>query len=133
MRARASGGKALLQLNWVMFAACFAWTSSVQGRTDWWLALNWGSWLADWSALARLEPLPAGSLWILWLLLGVLATLVRALKRERQPTPEAEPTAPAAEQETPARKQLHDNFEMLETHPELKEKILRLHQSLDQV
>ena len=61
----------LVLANWVCFIAVFIWTSTVQGRADWWLNLNWGTWLTDLQSTVYLREVAVGSVWIVWLLISV--------------------------------------------------------------
>jgi hypothetical protein len=115
----------LLLVNWLLFVAVSAWISKWQGNVLWWLQLNWSGWLSDLGNVAQLGALPGGSIWILWLMLSIALSGVFYLSR----TP-VEVVRPA---EPPAKKQLLPNGDLMETRPELKEKILRLHQSLDKI
>ena len=116
----------LIFINWVSFALCFAWTSRLQGSLLWWRDLNWSGWLADLAGIIELTPVPAGAIWIFWLVTGCLFSAI-CWNRKSEIT-EASPSNDAV-----AKRQLLGNAEMMETHPELKEKILRLHQSLDNI
>jgi hypothetical protein len=115
----------LLLLNWGLFLAVFAWISKSQGSALWWLRLNWSGWLSDMGAIAHLNALPGGSVWIAWLLLSVSLTAIHLLT-----TPRLEQPKPV---EPMAKRHLVPNGDMMESRPELKEKILRLHQSLDKI
>lgn len=125
--ARSRRASSLLALNWLLFGAVYVWISVAQGNLLWWLRLYWGSWLSEFSALASLGQIPAGSVWILWLALSLLLTVIYlpAPRTTEQPEPLA------AEPETPG--PLLPNAELMDSRPELKEKILRLHQSLDKI
>lgn len=116
----------LIFINWISFAICFAWTSSLQSSLLWWRDLNWSGWLADLAAIVQLASVPAGALWILWFVSGCFFS---AICWTRKPS--------IADTSTPndavVKRQLLSNAEMMESHPELKEKILRLHQSLDNI
>lgn len=115
----------LLLVNWLLFVAVSAWISKWQGNVLWWLQLNWSGWLSDLGNVAHLGALPGGSIWILWLMLSIALSGVFYLSR-----PPVEVVRPA---DPPAKKQLLPNGDLMETRPELKEKILRLHQSLDKI
>ena len=106
----------------------YVWISLSQGNLLWWLRLNWGGWLNDFSALSTLGTLPAGSFWILWLMSSLLLSATYLPKPSQRNAPVEE--APV---ESQARKQLIPNADLIESRPELKEKILRLHQSLDKI
>jgi hypothetical protein len=116
----------LLVINWALFAVCFTWTSKVQGSLLWWCSLNWSGWLADLGGLAQLTPVPAGTLWIGWLVLACLLTVTSWSRKLAV-------VAPQIANDPIANRQLLGNAEMMESHPELKEKLLRLHQSLDNI
>ena len=115
----------LLLLNWGLFFAVFAWISKSQGNALWWLRLNWSGWLSDLGSVATLGVLPGGSVWIVWLILSVSLTVIYLMMK--QPVAQPKPAEPIA------RKNLFANGDMMESRPELKEKILRLHQSLDKI
>lgn len=66
----------LVLANWLCFIAVFIWTSLVQGRADWWLNLNWTTWLTDLQSTVYLREVAVGSVWILWLLLSLLNSLI---------------------------------------------------------
>lgn len=115
-----------ISVNWVLFFACFAWTSILRGSLLWWRDLNWSGWLEDLAGLTQLTAVPAGTLWIVWLTLACFFTVI---SWSRKPGI----IVPQEANESIAKKQLFGNAEILETHPELKAKILRLHQSLENI
>jgi hypothetical protein len=115
-----------LGINWAGFAICIGWISKVQGNISWWRELNWQSWLNDLATVAQLGMVPAGSIPILWLLLSCVFTALWL------PTRSAKHVIPE-QVASPAKNRLTENAAMMETHPELKEKILRLHQSLENI
>ena len=116
----------LVLFNWAAFVLCFAWTSKLQGSLLWWRDLNWSSWVEDLSGVAQLTSVPAGTFWIIWLMSAIFFTVI---SWSRKPT-----TVAAQEANEPiGKRQLIGNAEMMETHPELKEKLLRLHQSLENI
>lgn len=116
----------LILFNWLAFVICFAWTSHLQGSLLWWRDLNWSSWIEDLGGVAQLTQVPAGTFWIVWLLSAIFFTVI---SWSRKPAV-ADPTEATA---SIAKRQLIGNAEMMETHPELKEKLLRLHQSLENI
>ena len=128
MQPRSRRASLLLSRNWLLFAGMYVWISFTQGNLLWWLRLNWSGWLNDFSALTTLGLLPAGSFWILWLMSSLLLTAVYLARGSQNETPAVE--APV---ESAARKQLLPNADLIESRPELKEKILRLHESLDKI
>lgn len=131
----------LLTLNWAAFIAMFAWTSSVQHNLSWWLQLDWGSSLTRFAAMTRLGLLPAGSVWILWLLLGATATVLVAwhaktlrkagtVLRNDTPLATAHNDHPLAEG---AQWHLATDDPVVAAHDGLGEKIERLQKSLDRI
>lgn len=115
----------LLLLNWGLFFAVSAWASKLQGNVLWWLQLNWSGWMSDLGSIAHLHALPGGSVWIVWLMLSVgLSAIYLFMKSPAEVVKTVEP---------PARKQLVANGELMESRPDLKEKIHRLHESLDKI
>lgn len=127
MRDSSRRSPILLALNWLLFFAVSLWISVVQGNLLWWLRLRWGSWLTELSALAQLSALPAGSIWILWLMVSLVLSAVYVLLpsgRTSQHDQENEMT-----QATP----IVPNADLIDARPELKEKLLRLHQSLERI
>ena len=128
MTQRSRRAAVLLALNWVLFAAVYVWISGAQGNLLWWLRLDWGSWLSDFSAMARLGTISSGSFWILWLMTSLLMSAAYLFKPSQRSAPVAEEAAASS-----ARKQLIPNAELIESRPDLKEKILRLHQSLEKI
>ncbi len=115
----------LLLVNWCLFFAVSAWISKSQGNILWWLKLNWSGWLTDLGSVAQLGALPGGSVWIVWLILSASLTVIYLLMKP--PVERVKPVEPIA------RKNLIANGDMMESRPELKEKILRLHESLDKI
>ncbi len=127
MVTRSRRATSLLALNWLLFFAVYAWISVAQGNLLWWLRLSWGSWLSDFSALAVLGQVSSGSVWILWLMLSIVITAIYLPSPARSERPVEAPAEPEA------RRQLVPNAELMDARPELKEKILRLHQSLEKI
>ena len=117
----------LLVLNWLLFAVAFALTCKTQGNVLWWLRIDWSAWLSAYSAMTQMADIPAGSVWVMWTLASFALTLLVML----QPAP----VAAAAPQESAqdARRQLVTQPGMMDERPELKEKILKLHQSLERI
>ena len=127
MRDSARRSDFFLAINWLLFFAISVWISLVQGSLLWWLRLGWGNWLTEFSVLAKLEPIPAGSLWILWLMVSLITTVIFLFL----PAHRAE--EPAHDTETSQGIQGLSNAELIDARPDLKEKLLRLHQSLDRI
>ena len=117
----------LLALNWLLFFAVSLWISVAQGNLLWWLRLRWGSWLTELSAIGQLNALPAGSIWILWLMLSISLSAIYWLLPS-EPTPKQ-----SQENDTARGTPLVPNADLIDARPELKEKLLRLHQSLERI
>lgn len=119
----------LLAIDWLLFFIAFAWTCKVQHSVLWWLRLDWSGWTGEFGEMAQLGSLSAGTLWILWLAANVLLTCAWMFQPAAAATVEAvaEPSADTA------RRQLSTNSSMMDIHPDLKQKILRLHQSLEKI
>jgi len=118
---------ALLGLNWAMFVVAFAWTCKVQENVLWWLRLDWAGWLRELPELMQLGSMSASTVWILWLCLTLLLTaawLMPTAKPVAQPKPDASDAA---------RRVVPSIAPMVDADPVLKEKLLRLHQSLEKL
>ncbi len=121
----------LLALNWSALLAAFAWTCKTQGNLLWWLRLDWAGWLREFAALAELGAIPAGSVWLMWLALSLLWPAAASLSRTAAaPAAPATPAEPSADK---ARRQLAPASTLIDARPELKDKLLKLHQSLDRL
>jgi len=117
----------LLALNWLLFFSVSLWISIAQGNLLWWLRLRWGSWLSEFSALAQLGTIPAGSIWILWLMTGLVLTALRCLFLFSSTTEDTQENS-----KTKGTRHI-PNADLIDARPELKEKLLRLHQSLERI
>ncbi len=120
----------LLALNWIALLAAFAWTCKTQGNLLWWLRLDWAGWLREFAALAELGAVPAGSIWLMWLALSLFWPVVARLSDTAAPPAAAAPAEPSADK---ARRQLAPASTLIEARPELRDKLLKLHQSLDRL
>ena len=121
----------LLALNWLLFAVAFVLTCKDQGNVLWWLRIDWSAWLSAYGAMAQMADIPAGSVWVMWLLASVLLTLLLIL---RPRSSIAATTSTVAQASAQAVRQSRDpRPDMMEQRPELKEKILKLHQSLERI
>ena len=127
MRDRAPRSYYLLALNWLLFFAVSLWISVAQGNLLWWLRLRWGSWLTELSAIAQLNALPAGSIWILWLIVSLILTAIYWL------LPSERASKQIQENDTSQGKTIVPNADLIDARPELKEKLLRLQQSLERI
>jgi len=127
MRDSARRASYLFTLNWLFFFAVSLWISLVQGNVLWWLRLRWGSWLTELSAIGQLSALPAGSIWILWLMVSLILTAIDWFlpsERASKQTKKNGTTQVAS---------IVPNADLIDARPELKEKLLRLHQSLERI
>ncbi len=128
MPVRSRRASSLLALNWILFGMVYVWISVAQGNLLWWLRLYWGSWLSDFASLSALGQIPSGSVWILWLMISLTLTAIYLPAPRDRTQPEEIPSVePVVESPMLA------HAELMESRPELKEKILRLHQSLDKI
>lgn len=118
----------LLAVDWLLLLLAFIWTCKTQQNVLWWLRLDWTGWISEFRELSQLGSLPAGSVWIVWVAGSLAATAVWMLYPARsQPAPVKEASADAA------RKQIGTDSSMMDSDPLLKEKLLRLHQSLEKI
>ena len=128
MKLRARLPVLLLAIDWLLLLLAFVWTCKAQHNVLWWLRLDWTGWIGEFSELAQMGSVPAGSLWILWVAGTLAVTAVWMLYPGQSPQATVkEPSADAA------RKQLGTDSSMMNTDPVLKEKLLRLHQSLEKI
>lgn len=128
MKLRARMPVLLLALNWLLALLMFGWTCKVQHSVLWWLRLDWTGWLSELIELAQLGTLSAGTLWILWLAATLVMTAVwMFFPAAATAVKDTEASAAAA------RKQLSSEVSMMESNPGLKEKLLKLHQSLERI
>ncbi len=129
-----------LLANWLCFISVFIWTSTVQGRADWWLNLNWGTWLTDLQSTVYLREVAVGSVWIVWLLISVLISLIwiaeEVQSRKQQQTDSAIAEAEQQAMQEASHEEEHtDLSESVEPEvvDEVRQKILKLQESLKQI
>jgi len=127
MRDSAPRSYYLLALNWLLFFAVSLWISVVQGNLLWWLRLRWGSWLTELSAIGQLSALPAGSIWIFWLMVSLVVSAIDWL------LPSERASKHTQENDASQGTTIVPNADLIDARPELKEKLLRLHQSLERI
>ena len=131
----------LVLANWVCFIAVFIWTSTVQGRADWWLNLNWSTWLTDLQSTVYLSEVAVGSVWIVWLLISVLISLIWVAEKAQSRKQQEQTDLAAAQAEEQAMQELsheEENLALSETAEpevvdEVRQKILKLQESLKQI
>ncbi len=119
----------LLGLNWLLFGLAFVLTCKAQGNVLWWLRIDWSAWLSAYGAMTQMADIPAGSVWVMWVLSSLVLTLMMMLR----PAPVVINQAAPQESAQAARRQLGTQPAIMDASPELKEKILKLHQSLDRI
>jgi hypothetical protein len=118
---------ALLALNWALFVSAFAWTCKTQENVLWWLRLDWAGWLRELPELMQLGSMSASTVWILWLCVTLLLTAAWLM-------PTAKPVAQTKlDASDAARRVVPSIAPMVDADPVLKEKLLRLHQSLEKL
>ena len=130
----------LLLVNWLCFISVFIWTSTVQGRADWWLNLNWSTWLTDLQSTVYLREVAVGSVWIVWLLISVLISLIWIAEKvqSRKHQEQTDSAIAEAEQQAMQEASHEDHLELNEpAEPEVvdevRQKILKLQESLKQI
>jgi hypothetical protein len=131
----------LVLANWLFFISVFIWTSAVQGRADWWLNLNWTTWLTDLQSTVYLREVAVGSIWIVWLLFSVLISLIWIAEKvqSRKHQEQTDSAIPQAEQqamqEVGYQEEHPDLSESVEPEvvDEVRQKILKLQESLKQI
>jgi hypothetical protein len=131
----------LVLANWVCFIAVFIWTSTVQRRADWWLNLNWGTWLTDLQSTVYLREVAVGSVWIVWLLISVLISLIWMAEKAQSRKQQQQTDLAAAQAEEQAMQEFNheeENPALSETAEpevvdEVRQKILKLQESLKQI
>jgi len=131
----------LVLANWLFFISVFIWTSAVQGRADWWLNLNWTTWLTDLQSTVYLREVAVGSIWIVWLLFSVLISLiwiaekVQSRKHQEQTDSAIAQAEQQAMQEVGYQEEHPDLSESVEPEvvDEVRQKILKLQESLKQI
>jgi hypothetical protein len=127
MRDNAPRSYYLLALNWLLFFAVSLWITAAQGNLLWWLRLHWSSWLTELSAIGKLSALPAGSIWILWLMVSLILSAIDWFLPSNRVSKQTQ------ENDASQAKTIVPNADLIDARPELKEKLLRLHQSLERI
>ncbi len=127
----------LVLANWLCFIAVFIWTSLVQGRADWWLNLNWTTWLTDLQSTVYLREVAVGSVWILWLLLSLMISLIwladRAQSSKQKQTDAATVQVDQEAQQAASVEEEPIVSSEPEVVDEVRLKILKLQESLKQI
>jgi len=127
----------LVLANWLCFIAVFIWTSLVQGRADWWLNLNWTTWLTDLQSTVYLREVAVGSVWILWLLLSLMISLIWVADRAQSSKLEHTDSATEHADKEALQAASVEEEPLVSSEPEVVDevrlKILKLQESLKQI
>lgn len=122
-------GGLLVLLNWAFFLTVTLLIWAQAGDFSWLQKLHWTYFLTDLTGLFTLAAVPAGSVWLAWLLLSACFSVVWLSKpatlQEAKPAP-ALATAPAPPDAVQARQGA------IESRPDVQEKLRRLNRWLSQ-
>jgi hypothetical protein len=83
--------------------------------------------LTELSAIGQLSALPAGSIWIFWLMVSLVVSAIDWL------LPSERASKHTRENDASQGTTIVPNADLIDARPELKEKLLRLHQSLERI
>ena len=131
MRSRFFGalGGLLVLLNWAFFLTVTLLIWAQAGDFAWLQKLHWTYFLTDLSGLFELTAVPAGSVWLAWLLLSACFTLVWL----SSPSPrEAVKKVPVHAATPPPPDAVEVRQGAIEARPEVQEKLRRLNRWLSQ-
>jgi len=131
MRSRFWGslGGLLVLLNWAFFLTVTLLIWAQAGDFAWLQKLHWTYFLTDLSGLFELTAVPAGSVWLAWLLLSACFTVVWLGKPA---APEAAKPAPVLAASPPPPDAVEERQGAIESRPEVQEKLRRLNRWLSQ-
>ena len=131
MRSRFWGslGGLLVLLNWAFFLTVTLLIWAQAGDFAWLQKLHWTYFLTDLSGLFELTAVPAGSVWLAWLLLSACFTVVWLGKPAAQ---EAAKPAPVLAASPPPPDAVEVRQGAIESRPEVQEKLRRLNRWLSQ-
>ena len=131
MRSRFFGalGGLLVLLNWAFFltVTLLIWVQA--GDFAWLQKLHWTYFLTDLSGLFELAAVPAGSVWLAWLLLSACFSVVWLSKPA---APESGKTVPVVVASLPPPDAVQVRQGAIESRPEVQEKLRRLNRWLSQ-
>jgi hypothetical protein len=129
MRARFWGslGGLLVLLNWAFFLTVTLLISAQSGGLAWLQKLHWTYFLTDLSGLFELAAVPAGSVWLAWLLLSACFSVVWLSKPA---APDAAQAVPVLAATPPDAVEVRQGA--IESRPEVQEKLRRLNRWLSQ-
>ena len=122
-------GGLLVLLNWAFFltVTLLIWVQA--GDFAWLQKLHWTYFLTDLSGLFELAAVPAGSVWLAWLLLSFCFTVVWLGKPAAPDTAKAVPVVVAS---PPPPDAVEVRQDAIESRPEVQEKLRRLNRWLSQ-
>ena len=131
MRSRLWGslGGLLVLLNWAFFLTVTLLISAQAGDLAWLEQLHWTYFLTDLSGLFELAAVPAGSVWLAWLLLSACFTVVWLGKPGAMEPAKPEPVVLAS---PPPPDAVEVRQGAIESRPEVQEKLKRLNRWLSQ-
>ena len=122
-------GGLLVLLNWAFFLTVTLLIWAQAGDFAWLQKLHWTYFLTDLSGLFELTAVPAGSVWLAWLLLSACFTVVWLGKPA---APEAAKPAPVLAASPPPPDAVEVRQGAIESRPEVQEKLRRLNRWLSQ-
>jgi len=130
MRSRFFGalGGLLVLLNWAFFLTVTLLIWAQAGDFAWLQQLHWTYFLTDLSGLFALAAVPAGSVWLAWLLLSACFSVVWLGKPAAPDTAKAVPVLAV----TPPPDAVEVRQGAIESRPEVQEKLRRLNRWLSQ-
>jgi hypothetical protein len=131
MRSRFWGslGGLMVLLNWAFFLTVTLLIGAQAGDFAWLQKLHWTYFLTDLSGLVELAAVPAGSVWLAWLLLSVCFSAVWLGKPA---APEVAKPAPVLAASPPPPNAVEVRQGAIESRPEVQEKLRRLNRWLSQ-
>ena len=121
-------GGLLVLLNWAFFLTVTLLMCAQLGGFAWLQTLHWTYFLTDLSGLFELAAVPAGSVWLAWLLLSGCFTVVWLSKPTAQVAAQAVPVVNV----TPPPDAVDVRQGAIESRPEVQEKLRRLNRWLSQ-
>jgi hypothetical protein len=121
-------GGLLVLLNWAFFLSVTLLIWAQAGDFAWLQTLHWTYFLTDLSGLFELAAVPAGSVWLAWLLLSACFTVVWLSKPAAPVAAKAVPVLDA----TPPPDAVQVRQGAIESRPEVQEKLRRLNRWLSQ-
>ncbi len=122
-------GGLLVLLNWAFFLTVTLLIWLQAGNFAWLQQLHWTYFLTDLSGMFELAAVPAGSVWLAWLLLSVCFSVVWLGKPA---APDVAKPAPVVVASPPPPDAVEVRQGAIESRPEVQEKLRRLNRWLSQ-